>query len=197
MSFTGSISLNGMTTSEPQISSACKVVEAPALAPEQPSFELLIHQHQAKLFNFIYRYTRSREDAEDLLQDTFIKAFRNFDRYDSQYTFSAWLYTIARRTVCNHYRRRRPTESLEFEIVDPYATPDTDAEAADAKQSIWALAKKLKPEYQEVLILKYTDDLSIIEIAQVMGKSLVNIKTLLFRARHQLRKLDHNHLLSR
>ena len=74
---------------------------------EKTSFTLLIQQHQTKLYNFIYRYTRNRQDAEDLTQDTFVKAFKNFHLYDSKYPFASWLYSIDRRTVYNHYRSAR------------------------------------------------------------------------------------------
>lgn len=195
MAFHGTLTFSGMIESEHATSRPHDGVKASEPVPEAASFELLIHQHQAKLYNFIYRYTRNRQDAEDLLQDTFIKAFRNFDRYDSKYAFSAWLYTIARRTVFNHFRGRRETESINFELIDPVATPNVQTEALDTKRSIWKLAKGLKVEYQEVLVLKYADDLSVSEIALIMGKSQVGIKTLLFRARQQLRKIDHHNFL--
>tara|TARA_B110000037_G_scaffold159083_1_gene179485 strand:+ start:649 stop:1236 length:588 start_codon:yes stop_codon:yes gene_type:complete len=160
-----------------------------ACKEELPSFELLVQQHQAKIYNFIYRYTRNREDAEDLVQDTFVKAFRFLHRYDSKYPFASWLFTIARRTVYNHYRSSKTTESIEFDIVDQASTPDKMAEQADTKDSIWTLAKQLKADQQEVLVLKYSDDLSVKEIALIMNKSATNIKILLFRARNQLKKL--------
>ncbi|MEM9158791.1 MAG: RNA polymerase sigma factor [Verrucomicrobiota bacterium] len=153
------------------------------------SFALLVEQHQAKLYNFIYRYTQNRQDAEDLTQDTFVKAFRNFHRYDSQYPFGAWLFTIGRRTVYNHYRGLKPTEELSFDVVESAATPDEEVEHEDRKHELWEVAKKLKKEYQEVLALKYIEDLSIEEISRVLGKSKTNVKIRLFRARNQLKKL--------
>lgn len=176
--------------------------EAPAVKAEapvhdgQPSFEFLIQAHQPKLYNFIYRYTRNRQDAEDLMQDTFVKAFRHFDRYDRRYAFSTWLYTIARRTLYNHHRGKRPMETIEFELVDEATSPAIRTELSDSHQTIWALVKTLRPDYQEVLILKYAEDLSVKEISQVMNRSVVLIKTLLFRARQQLLKIDQHNLLS-
>ncbi len=156
---------------------------------EKTSFTLLIQQHQSKLYNFIYRYTRNRQDAEDLTQDTFVKAYKNFHRYDSKYPFASWLYTIGRRTVYNHYRRTRRTEPMEFDIADESERPDGAAEKQDNRNSVWASAKKLKKEFREVLVLKYIEDLSILEIAKVLGKTQSNIKILLFRARNQLKKI--------
>ena len=155
------------------------------------SFALLVEQHQDKLYNFIYRYTQNRQDAEDLTQDTFVKAFRNFHRYDSKYPFGAWLFTIGRRTVYNHYRgqKNRQTEELSFDVVETAATPDQEAECDDQKHALWEVAKKLKKEYQEVLVLKYIEDLSVEEISKVLGKTKTNVKIRLFRARNQLKKL--------
>ncbi len=158
-------------------------------ADSKTPFALLVQQHHAKLYNFIYRYTRNRQDAEDLTQDTFVRAFKNFHRYDSKYAFASWLFTIGRRTVYNHYRSARQTEPMEFDIADTSIRPDGAAEQSDTRNSVWESAKSLKKDYREVLALKYIEDLSIVEIAQVMNKSQSNIKILLFRARNQLKKL--------
>lgn len=152
-------------------------------------FALLVEQHQAKLYHFLFRYTRNREDAEDLTQDTFVKAYRNIHRYDSKYSFSTWLYTIARRTAYNHFRDSKPTESLEYDIVETADTPDDEAAFEDEKNWVWQAAKSLKPDFREALALKYVDDLSIEEISKIMGKSQTNVKIILFRARNQLKKL--------
>ncbi len=159
----------------------------PPSEANQASFALLVEQHHAKLYSFIYRYTKNRQDAEDLTQDTFVKAFKNFHRYDSKYAFSSWLFTIGRRTVYNHYRAKKSTDALAFEIVDPSQTPDKRAEGDDRKRQLWKAAKSLKKDYYEVLILKYIEDLSIKEIAQVLNKTETNVKILLFRARNKLK----------
>ena len=154
------------------------------------SFALLVEQYHGKVLRFIGRYIRSRQDAEDLTQDTFVKAFRYFHRYDSQYAFSAWLYTIARRTVYNHNRSAREMSPLEFDIADGASSPSDEAEKADSSQSIWNAAKKLKADYREALVLKYVEDLSVKEIASVMNKTQRNVKIMLFRARNQLKKIN-------
>jgi len=116
------------------------------------SFESLVRQYHAKLFNFIYRYTKNRQDAEDLTKDTFVKAFRNFHRYDSQYPFGSWLFTIGRRTVFNHFRRARKMEPIEFDVADGDISPDGAAEASDTRTSIWEAAKRLKSDHREARI---------------------------------------------
>lgn len=156
---------------------------------DRAGFAALVEEHQDKLRNFLYRYTRNREDAEDLTQDTFVKAYRNIHRYDSKYSFSTWLYTIARRTAYNHFRDSKPTESLEYDVAANAEAPDEEVAVEDEKSWVWKAAAKLKADYREALTLKYIDDLSIEEIGRIMGKSQTNIKIILFRARNQLKKL--------
>lgn len=156
---------------------------------DRAGFAALVDEHQDKLRNFLFRYTRNKQDAEDLTQDTFVKAYRNIHRYDSKYSFSTWLYTIARRTAYNHFRDSKPTEALEYDIASKSDTPDIEASQEDEKSWVWEAAAKLKPDFREALSLKYADDLSIEEIAKVMGKSQTNVKIILFRARNQLKKL--------
>lgn len=156
---------------------------------DRASFAALVEEHQDRLRNFLYRYTRNRQDAEDLTQDTFVKAYRNIHRYDSKYSFTTWLYTIARRTAYNHFRDRKPTESLEFDIVGTSEAPDEEASVEDEKSWVWEAASNLKPEFREALNLKYVEDLSIEEISNIMGKTQTNVKIMLFRARNQLKKL--------
>lgn len=190
------ISSLALPMTNPQESTKANESTQPAEREALPSFDLLVQQHQAKLYNFIYRYTKNREDTQDLVQDTFVKAFRFFHRYDSRYAFSTWLYTIARRTVYNHYRRTKYTETIDFEIADEGTRPDDEAERSDTSESVWSLVKGLKADYREALALKYVDDLSVKEIAQIMDKSQTNVKILLFRGRNQLKKLRSIALLS-
>ncbi len=81
---------------------------------------------------------------------------------------------------------------MEFDIADESERPDGALERQDSRNSVWESAKKLKKEFREVLVLKYIEDLSILEIANVLGKTQSNIKILLFRARNQLEKVHKN-----
>jgi len=177
-----------MTESEQAVRDRGGAEQSPAAA--EARFASLVREHHEQLFGFIYRFTRNRQDADDLTQDTFVKAFKNFHRYDERYAFAAWLYTIGRRTVYNHYRSKKRVEVLEeTEFVDSSDTPDEQAEAEDRKASVWESVKRLKGPYREVLTLKYREDLSVREIAKVLNKSETNVKILLFRARNQLEKI--------
>lgn len=156
---------------------------------DRAGFTALVDEHQDRLRGFLFRMTRSKHDAEDLTQDTFVKAYRNIHRYDSKYSFSTWLYTIARRTAYNHFRDTKPTAPLEYDLVETADRPDEKAVQGDESHWVWEAAKSLKPDYREALGLKYIDDLSIEEIAKIMGKTKTNIKIILFRARNQLKRM--------
>ena len=157
---------------------------------DRAGFAALVEEHQDRLRAFLYRYTRNRQDAEDLAQDTFVKAYRNIHRYDSKYRFSTWLYTIARRTAYNHFRDTKKTEPIEYDLVEVSDSPDEEAAVEDELGWVWKAAQTLKPDFREALSLKYVDDLSIEEIAKIMGKTQTNVKIILFRARNQLKRMQ-------
>lgn len=171
---------------------ACEATggEAPDFAGNPEAFARLVREHQDRLCNFLRRYTRNRQDAEDLAQDTFVKAYKNLHRYEHRTSFAAWLYTIARRTVYNHHRDSRRTEELNFDVACDAETPSASAERAEKNDSVWQQVRQLKSPYQEVVVLRYLEEMSIQEIAKVLNRTQTGVKILLFRARNQLRKLQ-------
>ncbi|MEN6428368.1 MAG: sigma-70 family RNA polymerase sigma factor [Phycisphaerales bacterium] len=149
----------------------------------QASFAELVHRYAPRLQAFLRRRTHDRHEAEDLVQDTLLKAYRNLSRYDESRRFSTWLFTIASRAAASHYRRQRPD----------YICLDTEAPACDEtvgrqeqRQRLWTMAAQLPEGQYRSLWLKYAEDLPIKEIARVMGKSQVCVKVLLYRARVNL-----------
>ncbi len=171
---------------------ACEATggEAPDFTGDPEAFARLVREHQDRLCNFLRRYTRNRQDAEDLAQDTFVKAYKNLHRYEHRTSFAAWLYTIARRTVYNHHRDSRRTEELNFDVACDAETPSASAERAEKNDSVWQQVRQLKSPYQEVVVLRYLEEMSIQEIAKVLNRTQTGVKILLFRARNQLRKLQ-------
>jgi RNA polymerase sigma-70 factor (ECF subfamily) len=141
------------------------------------------------IFRFLARQTRREAEAADLTQETFIRAFRSFTKFDRRRAFAPWLYTIARRTLADHYRRSRPTEeSLQDHQVDDQPTPDEAARSSETADRLWSEAKKLKPRLHQALLLHYAEGFSLHETARVMGISQTHVKVLLFRARQALKQ---------
>jgi len=151
----------------------------------QASFAELVNRFAPKLQAFLRRRTRDRHEAEDLVQDTLLKAYRSLGRYDESRRFSTWLFTIAARTAVSHYRRRK----LEVVDLDTEAVASDEAvEGREERENLWTLASRLPEGQYQTLWLRYGEDMPIREIARVVGKSQVYVKVQLYRARMKLAK---------
>ena len=155
------------------------------------SFDRLLRRFQTPVLHFLRRRGWG-DNAEDLLQETFLRAYENLHRYRARWPFSAWLFTIARRTGINHCRRIRPT--TDAAAVD--AAPAADREpldvlvAEESRRRLWDLAAGALPEEQwTALWLHYAEDMPIRGIALVLGRSRAAVKILMFRARKKLSPL--------
>jgi len=147
------------------------------------SFTVLVHRYAPKLTAFLCRRTRDHHEAEDLVQDTFLRVYENLSRYDRSWRFSTWLFTIATRTAISHHRRKRPEPPASNVHA---AACDIAAERREERENLWSLAAELPERQYQALRLKYGQDMSIEEIARVMDRSQVCIKVLLYRARMAL-----------
>ncbi len=163
---------------------------AATLAGDGRAFDQIVRLHSSRIFNYIHHMTRQMQDAEDLTQQTFIKAYRALDRFDTSRSLIAWLLTIARRTALNHFRDSKHFEEFSEETADIAASPAHDAEANDRVENLWAESRRLLPQKQyEVLWLRFGEDLSVEETARVLGLTQTHVKILAFRARHRLARL--------
>jgi RNA polymerase sigma-70 factor (ECF subfamily) len=157
------------------------------------SFEALVAHFEKRIFHYLYQMTRNLHDAEDLTQVTFLKAYQNIHRYQSNRAFNAWLFTIAKRTALNHLRDTRPVAELGPTLEANVETPSVIAEKKDASCDIWGLARSLKPIQYEVLWLRYGEGFSTAETARIMNTNSLRVRVLLHRARAALaRKLTHD-----
>lgn len=134
---------------------------------------------------YIYRKTGDRQAAEDLTSDTFMKALANIQNY--RYTgqpFAAWLYRIASNLVTDYYRARRPTASLDegLQMVATGQSPEEAALALDDQQAVMRAIQTLSPDQQDVVLMRFSGDMKLKEIAAVLGKTEGAVKALMFRA---------------
>ena len=153
------------------------------------SFEQLLRRFQTPVLHFLQRRGFDA-DAEDLAQETFLRAYQNLHRYRSRWPFSAWLFTIARRMSINHRRRVRPATN-EATAVDAAASaaagPLDVLVASERRQRLWDTASRILSEEQTTALwLFYVEDMSVRDIAAVLGRSMASVKVLLFRARRTL-----------
>ncbi len=163
------------------------------------AFRSLYESHRERIFRLAYKYTRSSEDAEDILQETFIRAFRSLDSYDAEAvdsSFAAWIGTIGLHCAVAHLRRmqsrkRWGTVSLndlarEPEAADP--APERAASASRALALVQSAREGLPPRQRIIFDLRYGQHLDIKEIAARMDCGESNVKTQLARAVGKLRK---------
>lgn len=153
----------------------------------EQSFAEVVRRYGPRLLAFLLQKTHNAHDAEDLVQETFIKAYENIHRYKSRWRFSTWLFTIAARLAASHNRRRQGVHGVP-KVASDASNPADLAGRREAGQNLWLLAASLSPNQYEALWLRYVQEMSIREIAKVLRKSQVNVKVLLYRARTNLIK---------
>jgi RNA polymerase sigma-70 factor (ECF subfamily) len=152
------------------------------------AFATLVERYQDRLFSFLLQLTGNRHDAEDLTQEAFLKAFLNIHRFNPACSFTTWLFTIAKRAAASHFRSQPRVENIaaHAEVMARAADPAETAGQEDEAAWVWALARRLKPKYFQVLWCRYAEGLSVAETAQIMGLTQLHVKVLLHRARSQL-----------
>jgi RNA polymerase sigma-70 factor (ECF subfamily) len=158
-----------------------------ARAGSRRSFDELARRYKRRLFVYLRPRVGSDEDAEDLVQETFLKLYRNIAAYDPAYKFSTWLYTSAGRLAIDAFRRRAAARDervaeRDLDIPDPSSRPESGSGASE----LWDSARALGGDRFRVLWLRYGEDLSVEEIAAVLGRTRLAVRVLLHRARTSL-----------
>ncbi len=166
-----------------------------ALAGAQPAFEQIVRRYQRPVINFIARVTGDRAGAEDLAQETFIKAFRNLAAFDTTRRFSSWLLRIAHNTAVDAIRRARvrtvPLEPADRATEGPRGEPMAPAapdpvERGDLGRALERALARLRPEHRAAIVLRYHESLSFDDIGTVMNVPAATARTYVHRARREL-----------
>ncbi|MFD2114518.1 RNA polymerase sigma factor SigW [Paenibacillus yanchengensis] len=174
------------------------------LKGDQRAFAELVSLYQDKLFHMSYRMLGNRQEAEDVVQDTFLRVYKNLHRFDISLKFSTWIYRIATNVCIDRLRRRRPTysldaESSDYEGLDGYSmmpsdetTPESELILTDTQRIIREAIQSLPPKYKTIMALRYMNELSLQEISEIVEMPVTTIKTRVHRGREMLRKkLEH------
>lgn len=147
-------------------------------------FEHIVDRYSVRLIRFIYGRVQCMQDAEDICQETFLKAYRSLHTYDLRSSFKTWLFSIAYHEAVSFLRKKKiPTCPRLQEIADPESTENTALLSGD---EIWSAARCLPPDQYTLLWLKYKENLSIQQIAEISGKSRLYARVILHRARKKL-----------
>jgi RNA polymerase sigma-70 factor (ECF subfamily) len=172
-------------------------------AGDEQSFGLLLQRYRTPLVNFLYRMVRSREQAEDLAQEVFIRVYRAREEYVPSAKFTTWLFRIATNLALNSLRDHRhekleismdaPVTAAEdrdekpFEVADKHPTIEQELVEEDRKKMIRRAIEKLPEKQRAAVLLHKYQELDYAEIAKILSCSESALKSLLFRAYETLR----------
>ena len=174
--------------------------ELAAMALQSPDcFGCLAERYEAKLMRYIRRISGvSQEDAEDILQEIFIKVYRNLRSFNQSLKFSSWIYRIAHNQVVSSWRKTKSRpQVLKFEADDDFLkfiASDVDlagdTERRFAAEDVRKIINRLDEKYREVLVLKFLEGKDYREISDILRRPLGTVATLINRAKKQFRKIS-------
>ncbi|HWA15937.1 MAG TPA: sigma-70 family RNA polymerase sigma factor [Gemmatimonadales bacterium] len=181
--------------------------EVVALAREgrEAAYRELVRRYERPVFSLVLRMVRDRQLAEDLAQETFVKALNAIATYRPEYKFSSWIFKIANNAAIDHLRRREVNtlsldgapnatsqediEATALQVGDKAETPLAELESRELGSAIERAIGQLRPEYRSCILLRHVEGLAYEEIAQMLDLPLGTVKTYIHRARHELRDM--------
>ena len=165
---------------------------------ELDAFEELVHAHEKTVYNLALRMTGNPQDAEDMAQEAFLKAYRSLPEFRGESKFSVWLYRIVSNVCLDHLRKqsRRPSSSLtmedddgeeqQFDVPDESASPEKLLEQKLTREAVQRGLNQLPDEQRQILLLRELRGLSYEEIGEALGLEAGTVKSRIFRARKRL-----------
>ena len=170
---------------------------------QEAAYRELVRRYERPVFSLVYRMVRDRELAEDLAQETFVKALNAIESYRPEFKFSSWIFKIANNAAIDHLRRREldtlsldgsphaetpeAIEATALQIGDRQETALEEVEARELGGEIETAIARLRPEYRSCILLRHVDGRAYEEIAEILGLPLGTVKTYIHRARNELR----------
>ncbi|MBD0383904.1 RNA polymerase sigma factor SigW [Paenibacillus sedimenti] len=167
---------------------------------DRNAFAELVELYKDKIFHLAYRMLNNKQEAEDAVQETFLRVYTNLHRYDENQKFSTWIFRIGTNLCIDKLRRRKNTYSLDAEMPDGegndyYAmlpshedTPEKQVIVSETQEQIREAIETLPEKYKSVVVLRYLHDMSLQEIGDVLQMPVTTVKTRVHRGREYLRK---------
>ncbi len=185
---------------EPQAAEdVCLVQET--LQGNQASFQLLVERYQSRLFALVRHYTKNPVEIEDVVQETFLKAYSRLDTFQHESSFYTWIYRIATNTILDFMKRRgrSPVHSVEDpELVQPstgqsnagsrICSPDAQMQRDEIATITHKVLDEMPEIFRTVLVLREFEDMAYQDIADVLGISIGTVESRLFRARARFKE---------
>jgi RNA polymerase sigma-70 factor (ECF subfamily) len=164
---------------------------------DQELYGEIIRRLEAKLTRYVRRFINDTDEAQDVLQEVFIKAFRNLYSFDLKRKFSSWIYRIAHNEALNHLKKNSgrviSLSEQEYRIIDEKLDLKKEIETAADHVQINNALEKLKEKYREPLILYFFEDKSYEEIGDILHLPTSTVGTLIARGKKQLKEILENH----
>jgi RNA polymerase sigma-70 factor (ECF subfamily) len=167
-------------------------IVAQALAGSQSAFEQIVRRYQRPIISLIARMTGDRALAEDLAQETFVKAFRSLAAFDTTRRLSSWLFRIAHNTAIDAMRRARPPQVPIETVTSAADAPDEPPDPVERQElghALEAALDALRPDQRAAIVLRYENGLSFDEIGTILGVPEVTARSHVHRARKELARL--------
>jgi RNA polymerase sigma-70 factor (ECF subfamily) len=160
------------------------------LAGDMSAFDELMIRYERQIYRICYRFVNNRDDAMDLAQEVFIKAFEHLGNFRRESSMKTWLYRIAMNHCINHVKKNaREFVEITESIGSTRASVHSDMEEREQREQFRRLVKKLPPKQKAILEMRIHEQLSYEEIATMSGRSISTIKASVFFALEKLRKL--------
>ena len=171
-----------------------------AAAGDSDAVEQLVLSYEKPIYNLCLRMCGNADDAMDLTQETFLKAWRSLGSFRADAAFSTWLYRLCSNLCIDHLRREQKRKVLPLQVEDsdgderpldvpdPAAGPEERLSAQEDRQQVAAALQSLEPEYREALTLRVLHDLSYADIAAVLQVREGTVKSRIARAREKMRE---------
>lgn len=170
------------------------------LKGDHNAFGEVVELYKDKVFQICFRMLGNRQEAEDLSQEAFVRAFVNIRSFNIDMKFSTWIYRIATNLCIDRLRKKKPdyyldaevsgTEGLNMysQIASDIALPEEEVESLELQETIQIEIMKLPEKYRSVIVLKYIEELSLKEISEILDLPVGTVKTRIHRGREALRK---------
>jgi RNA polymerase sigma-70 factor, ECF subfamily len=168
---------------------------------DQEAFEGIVDLFKDKIYRHCFRMVGNGHEAEDLAQETFLRAYRNIDKYNNEFKFSTWIFRIATNLCIDRLRKKKPDYYLDAEVpgtdgANMYSQLSADEplpEEVVTENERWNELQqeimKLPEKYRTAIVLKYVEDLTLEEISQIMDIPVPTVKTRIHRGREALKKV--------
>ncbi|WP_209865627.1 RNA polymerase sigma factor SigW [Paenibacillus shirakamiensis] len=174
---------------------------------DEGAFVEIVELYKDKIYHLAYRMLNNRHEAEDIVQETFLRVHKNWMKYDENQKFSTWIYRIATNLCIDRLRKRKPSYSLDAELgdkdgLDGYTlipgdnrTPESEYLISETQMTIHQAIDTLPAKYKSVIMLRYLQELSLQEIGDVLDMPVTTVKTRVHRGREFLRKKLENKMI--